>query len=113
MESRFCKCGKPRRAKGQRYCRDCHSESMRRTRPKHSELSPEQRRRSNTRAYTNVYIRRGNLIPAPCAKCGAKKVQPHHHDYSKPLVVTWLCRPCHLAEHGKRPQTPLYSSRQA
>lgn len=82
---------------------------MRRTRPKWRQMKPTDRRKSITRSYTNTYIQRGKLLRAPCVKCGATKVQPHHHDYSKPLVVTWLCRPCHLAEHGKRPQTPLYA----
>lgn len=25
----------------------------------------------------------------------------HHPDYSKPLEVVWMCRPCHLAEHKR------------
>ena len=83
---------------------------MRANRPKHSEMTPEQRRRHNARCYLRVYVRRGAVIPGPCATCGhTGKVQGHHHDYGKPLVVTWLCRHCHLAEHGKRPQTPLYT----
>lgn len=28
----------------------------------------------------------------------------HHADYDKPLEVTWLCRPCHLAVHGVVPE---------
>lgn len=108
MESRVCGCGRPRRGVGQRHCRECHNESMRRTRPRHRDLTKEQRRRSNARSYTNVYIHRGKLIPGPCASCGSRgKVQPHHHDYDRPLFVTWLCFACHLAEHGKSPQVEL------
>lgn len=43
----------------------------------------------------------GALVPLPCAVCGAKKVQAHHHDYSRPLDVEWLCFACHQAAHGK------------
>lgn len=52
-------------------------------------------------AVTNA-IRDGRLVKQPCAKCRATKgIQAHHHDYSKALEVEWLCRPCHLNEHGK------------
>ena len=45
----------------------------------------------------------GELIRQPCVKCGALKAEAHHPDYSKPLDVQWLCRPCHDREHhGKR-----------
>jgi len=47
-------------------------------------------------------VRRGNIIrPNSCVKCLRPcKPQAHHTDYSKPLFVMWLCRPCHLQEHG-------------
>lgn len=32
----------------------------------------------------------------PCAVCGATKVEAHHEDYSKPLVVVWLCKKHHF-----------------
>lgn len=47
-------------------------------------------------------VRDGRLKRQPC-KCGATKVQAHHHDYSKPLDVVWLCFGCHRREHGQRP----------
>ena len=72
---------------------------MRRLRPTHSELTPEHRLRANSRAYANVYQRRGHLIPQPCEACGDENVQKHHDDYSKPLAVRWFCRECHLVEH--------------
>ena len=38
----------------------------------------------------------------PCSRCGAKdKVEKHHPDYLKPLVVIFLCHACHRAEHRK------------
>jgi hypothetical protein len=46
-------------------------------------------------------IRDGRLKKLPCAFCGTPEpVEAHHHDYSKPLDVTWLCNPCHRRFHA-------------
>jgi hypothetical protein len=38
--------------------------------------------------------------PAKCERCGRRdNVDAHHPDYTQPLVVNWLCQPCHVAEH--------------
>ncbi len=43
-----------------------------------------------------------SIVRHPCCYCGALKVQAHHHDYSKPLDVTWVCFKCHRErEHGQ------------
>lgn len=44
--------------------------------------------------------RLGWLTPQPCRVCGAAKVEAHHSDYSKPLLITWLCRKCHRRRHA-------------
>lgn len=56
-------------------------------------------------------IKRGELVrPDTCQKCGTKpprardgrsNIHGHHHDYSKPLDVEWICAMCH------RKETPL------
>jgi hypothetical protein len=48
-------------------------------------------------------VRDGRLVRGPCVHCGTtKKVQGHHHDYSKPLDVEWCCFKCHRErEHGQ------------
>lgn len=83
----------------QRYCNACHAQNMRMTRPKHSDLTEDQRKKANARSYLNVYIRRGVIKKLPCLFCGSTKSQAHHYDYSKPLEVTWLCREHHLTLH--------------
>ena len=83
----------------QAYCLSCHNEYMRENRLKHSELSPEQKKKANARAYLNVYIKRGKQSKQPCEICGCNNVQAHHDDYDKPLEVKWLCSPCHINHH--------------
>ncbi len=39
---------------------------------------------------TTYAIKTGVLIKQPCERCG-NKAQAHHEDYSKPLLVKWLC----------------------
>jgi hypothetical protein len=98
MVSTKCRCGKPR-ARSSRVCLDCHAAYMRRWRVTHR-LSLPQRRKASARRMATVYQSRGALAAGPCEACGAQKAQNHHEDYSKPLEVRRLCRPCHLAVHG-------------
>ena len=55
------------------------------------------------------HIRQGLLErPSFCSQCGAPQhfnlgqsyLEAHHHDYTKPLDVRWLCGPCHKLEHA-------------
>lgn len=66
-------------------------------------------RANNPEAYhahtaVNNAVRDGRLKkPEYCARCGGggRVIHAHHHDYSKPLEVEWLCVVCHSAERGK------------
>lgn len=59
--------------------------------------------KARAREITKAAIKRGDLVKQPCADCGAAgPVDSHHHDYSKPLEVTWLCKPCHRKRHKRR-----------
>lgn len=70
--------------------------------------------RAAAQAYRKVRtaIARGGLIrPSKCDRCGKESrpasdgrstIHAHHHDYAKPLVVSWLCAKCH------RMETPIY-----
>lgn len=41
-----------------------------------------------------------------CSLCGkGGKAHGHHNDYSEPLVVVWVCGPCHRSIHRKLPTT--------
>ena len=48
---------------------------------------------------------RSGLIEKPnsCSRCGkievSRRIHAHHHDYTKPVDVTWLCTQCHKDEH--------------
>lgn len=77
---------------------------VKRPRKKHRDLPDDQRRKANARATANVSVRRGRLLRLACESCGALHAEKHHVDYSQPLNVRWLCRPCHLKEHA--PATP-------
>jgi hypothetical protein len=62
------------------------------------ENSPEKRK---AHGIVSREVRAGRLAKQPCAFCGTPEpVEAHHHDYSKPLDVTWLCKPCHRRFHA-------------
>ena len=47
-------------------------------------------------------IKAGRLERPPhCQACGKiGPVDAHHHDYSKPLAVVFVCKPCHQQHHA-------------
>jgi hypothetical protein len=55
-----------------------------------------QRHRDRMKAH-NAAARADLVAPSVCEGCGMPAVlDKHHHDYSKPLLVVWLCKPCHV-----------------
>lgn len=57
---------------------------------------------SARKAVSNA-IRDGRIVrPTVCSECRRLcKPHAHHEDYSSPLEVQWLCRPCHDRLHLK------------
>jgi len=55
-----------------------------------------------------IALRRGLIAEAShCEMCGSKPPDvKHHHDYSRPLEIIWLCHACHGAAHRKRKTEP-------
>ena len=47
------------------------------------------------------HVAAGHIKRGIC-KCGNKKTEGHHKDYSKPLSVLWVCRLCHSILHRKK-----------
>lgn len=69
----------------------------------HGPRDPEHDR---ARAKLNDAIKAGKIIrPTVCSECGqgVKRIEAHHHDYSRPFDVEWLCSRC----HGKRHRKPM------
>ena len=64
-------------------------------------------------AYRHVRnaVKSGRLTKEACRFCGETKVQAHHHDYSKPLDVIWVCFKCHREKFHNQEVTSKYLSR--
>lgn len=119
----------PCKRKREKRWREANS-GRRREQVKRSKLkNPETVKRAN-RAYRERYpertkaqgalyyaIKRGRVAKPDCCeqcnkRCKSHELDAHHHDYSKPLDVIWLCRQCHVdtqrEERGeaRRPNPP-------
>ena len=66
---------------------------------RHNERNPEKAKARN--AVGNA-VKTGKLARLPCEVCGSAKSQAHHHDYSRPFDVRWMCFACHRTHaHGQ------------
>jgi hypothetical protein len=64
--------------------------------------------KQRARLAVRLAIKRGDLIrPSSCSRCGVtpppaadgrSQIHGHHHDYSLPLDVEWICAKCHRIE---------------
>lgn len=76
--------------------------------PLYRERNPE---RIKARNDLNYAIRHGRIArPDRCSACDVDCTpHGHHHDYSKPFDVQWLCPSCHSAIHAIQKNAPALS----
>lgn len=55
-------------------------------------------RKAARQAFGNA-VKNGRITPWPCEVCGSQTVEGHHPDYSRPLMVVWLCPTHHREAH--------------
>jgi hypothetical protein len=94
--ARYGRMGDTIRAKVRRYQQE-NPRAILATRLRMCASHPSQR---NAYRVVEEAIRAGVLVrPDVCHGCGCgndeHRIEAHHHDYSKPLTVLWLCTPCH------------------
>jgi len=76
-------------------CRHCYSQY------KKAYLSVDINKvKQSARATALRALNKGLIIKLNCALCGSVESEMHHHDYSKPLDVNWLCHACHIDFHA-------------
>lgn len=74
--------------------RAAHTERQRRSDARYPEKAAARRAVANA-------LRSGAMQYQPCERCGAALAHAHHPDYSKPLLVQWLCPEHHRDEHER------------
>ena len=90
------------------YCAE-HSKKISDLVSRRNALTVRDPERMRARALLAGAIRRGEIHrPAVCSRCGVSdpKINGHHHDYAKPLDVTWLCYSCHAAVENRTGNIP-------
>ena len=100
----------------QAWCRDCRREYQRVYAQNFRD--PERHRQAQRRyVFRNAEKNRAHgivrkavqsarmIVPTWCQRCGCvTDLEAHHHDYSKPLAVEWLCSICHGLAHRSFPE---------
>ena len=79
--------------------RETHAERVKTQQKNWRENNPAKRK---AHRLLRAAVISGEIVkPEKCITCAATKpLVAHHHDYSKPLDVHWICRSCHAKEHG-------------
>lgn len=84
--------------------RESNPEACLKTRLATCEKNPT---RTNANRAVEAALKAGAIKnPGVCYGCGCEagehRIEAHHHDYSKPLDVVWLCTPCHRRMDAQR-----------
>jgi hypothetical protein len=92
----WCSCNPDKRAATFKKSRQIHRDELSYKNKEWRHNNPEK-----AKAHSLVLIakRQGILHPAVCEICGKAGAHGHHEDYSKPLVLTWLCPLHHVYAH--------------
>ncbi len=108
----FYKCSN--RKRGYRYdCKECSKKYDASTKRKITRATWQKNHRDDAwrekngdkdkaRQRLRYLVRSGDIVkPSSCSNCGSEcDPHGHHHDYTKPLDVVWLCEPCHQKVHS-------------
>lgn len=107
-----CKCAATRayRLANLEACRE--SDRIRRARPERRQMldisNRKWRQANRDRMSAHNKANRASLeAPVACEGCGRNgaRLEKHHPDYSKQLLIVWLCKPCHaIADKIRRIQ---------
>ncbi len=96
------------------YCNDCNTEKMRKYyKTDNGKLHVQKsvyksiksfKYKQDARILLNTAVLKGFLKrPRTCSKCKKEgRIEAHHNNYRKPLVVLWLCKKCHCGLHHKK-----------
>ena len=77
-----------------------NKEASRKAKNRHAFLNPLKTKARNS--LSNA-IRDGKIKKGPCECCGStSNIHGHHENYRFPLIVNWLCEPCHKWWHKIR-----------
>ena len=102
----------------QAWCRDCLREYQReyarkhRDPVRHREIQHRYRSRHAAKVEAHLCVRTAVqscqiVVPLWCQRCGCvNTLHAHHHDYSKPLEVEWLCTTCRGLVHRSYREGP-------
>lgn len=105
-DGREARCRECNRDKQREYRRTAPPERLtpkriaaRRERVRRWNLENKEKKRAHKKV--EVALENGSLIkPELCSRCARPgRIEAHHHDYSKPLEVEWICAKCHRHEH--------------
>jgi len=111
LDPAFAEKEKIRKRLSYRKRRDANLEAFRERERRWAKKKPQSKRipeHQKARLEVRKAVMNGILIrPKRCPKCLSSKdrIQAHHHDYSKPLEIEWLCSRCHGKEH-RLPKEP-------
>jgi hypothetical protein len=102
MPRRLCSersCDRPARKRGT-TCGRCTTRAWRKRhrttiaeRERQRTFTPDERAARRASAFVFTYLRRSAITREPCVTCGRSEVVPHWPDLTKPLNLTWFCRP--------------------